>query len=191
MNKNKLFLIAGHHNNDSGAVSNHSVLGKIKEAELTKDLRELMFISLKNFNPQMDIWLDDDNWTLPQVINWVNQNIKEGDMMIDIHFNAFSNPNANGTETLVRNGSSQSIINRAGRFSKVMADTLQVTNRGVKTEAQSGRSRIGILHGIGDRFLWEIKFLSNDRDVNQYQMYKHIMVDGLTTEIERQFIHKL
>lgn len=182
----RLFLIAGHHDNDSGAVANHSVLGKIKESELTIELRELLFISLKSHNPSMDIWIDEDKWTLPQVIAWLNKNMKADDMMIDIHFNAFSNPNANGTETLVKNGSVQSIVDRAGRYSKAMADSLKVTNRGVKTESQSGRSKIGILHGIGDRFLWEIKFLSNESDVNNYQMYKHLMVDALTKEIERQ-----
>jgi N-acetylmuramoyl-L-alanine amidase len=182
----RLFLIAGHHDKDPGAIARHLILGEIREADLTKELRDLLLISLKKFNPDKVIFIDNDIWTLNQTINWVKNHILPGDLMIDIHFNAFPEPGANGAETLVKNGSSQPILNRASRFSKVISDTLGIRDRGAKTEAQSGRTRIGILHGIGDRFLLEIKFMSNQVDVDRYNMNKHLLVDALTREIENQ-----
>lgn len=184
----RLFLIAGHHENDPGAIAKHPILGEIREADLTKELRNLLLISLKKFNPDKVIFIDNDIWTLNQTINWVKNNILPGDLMIDIHFNAFPEPGANGGEVLVKNGSSPLMINRAARFSKIISNTLGIRDRGAKTEAQSGRTRIGILHGLGDRFLLEIKFMSNQNDVNQYNKNKHLLVDALTREIEYQML---
>lgn len=180
----RLFLIAGHHDKDPGAVAQHSVLGEIREADMTKELRDLLNISLKKFNPDLEIINDQDNWTLREVINHVNNEMTEEDILIDIHFNAFPDSRANGCETLVRNHADQSTLDFAKEVNDDIVEVLQVRDRGVKTELQSGRSRIGILHGKGIRILIEPIFISNENDVDQYEKYKHLLVDKLTKLIE-------
>lgn len=182
----RLFLIAGHHDNDPGAIAQHPVLGEIRESDLTKELRDLLHISLMNFNPEMQIWLDPDSWTLSEKITHVNNEIKEEDILIDIHFNAFPDARANGCETLVRNNADADTRDFANDINNEMVRALEVRNRGLKTELQSGRSRIGILHGLGIRILIEPIFITNENDVNQYQKNKHILVNALTKRIELQ-----
>jgi N-acetylmuramoyl-L-alanine amidase len=184
----RLFLIAGHHDKDPGAIAQHPILGEIREADLTKELRDLLEISLRNFNPNMVIIKDQDNWTLQQVINYLKNEMTDEDILIDIHLNSFPDSRANGCETLVRNNADQSTISFAKDLNDDMVEVLEVRDRGVKTEMQSGRTRIGILHGKGIRVLIEPIFLSNENDVNQYGKNKHLLVDKLTKRIENQML---
>ena len=175
----KLFLIAGHSLNDPGAVST------LTEAELTRELRGLIAGKLIKFNPEMIIVQDSDKDSLGKVLTQIAGAIEPGDLLIDIHFNAFPNPKATGAEVLVKNGASERQLKTAAGLSSVIASTLGLVNRGAKTEKDAARQRIGILHGDGDRYLLEICFISNPEDLKQYQKFKFILADALSLEIEK------
>ena len=128
---------------------------------------------------------DHDTWTLPVTIAQINQQISEGDMLIDIHFNAFPDVRANGCETIIRTNADQLTRAFAKDINDTIVETLQVRDRGVKTEQQTARGRIGILHGLGIRILIEPIFITNENDVNQYHQLKHLLVDALTKQIEK------
>ena len=181
----KLFLIAGHHNNEPGATAVHPILGNLKEADLTKEVRDLLMLSLQQFNKDMAITKEDDGHTLAQVIKWLGTEMNEEDVMLDIHFNSFSNPQANGAETVIKNGSDENMIKLANAFSDTIAVSLEIKNRGSKTEAQSGRPKLGILHGKGTRIILEICFISNTADMDAYTKNKHILIDNLCYQIEK------
>jgi len=171
----KIYLIAGHHNADPGAVNSTE-----KESDLTKELRSLIHDEIRRANPSIQIFLDYDGHTLAQVISEVNKTIQNDDLLIDIHFNSFSSPTATGAEVLIKNESNRG---RAATYSKLIADTIGVKNRGPKTESESHRGRLAILHGTGERYLFEICFMSNESDMEKYHSNKRDLARELASEI--------
>lgn len=159
----KIFPIAGHHNADPGAVYN----GR-KEAEEMKCIRDLIIDELKlrgaDFEPDKDY---ETNTALQSRIK-----PNRTDVIIDNHLNAVSNEKATGCEVY--------ISNNAGAMSKQMAlelvngisTILGINNRGVKTESQSARGRIGILNKPGIAALIEYCFLSNKSDMESWDKNK-------------------
>ena len=96
-----------------------------------------------------------------------------GSVLVDHHFNASSNPNATGTEVIVSNNANANSKALAKELAEGTACILGIANRGVKTEAQTARGRIGILNlNAGIACLVEIAFLSNPNDMVKYELKK-------------------
>jgi N-acetylmuramoyl-L-alanine amidase len=89
-----VFVTAGHHNADPGAVQNGA-----KEADLTKELRDLICEGTNFFK-------DSDAWNLNRTILWLNSNKRNIDINADIHFNSVANRQATGVEVIVANNAS-------------------------------------------------------------------------------------
>jgi len=174
----KIYLIAGHHNADPGAVS-----GTEKESDLTKELRGLIKSELTRLEPSVMVIIDEDAHNLSMVIQTINRTIEEDDVLIDIHFNASSNTSATGTEVLVKNDSLPIRVSAAKVLSEIISEVVRIKNRGVKTEKDSARGKIAILHGTGKRYLLEVCFLSNKDDMKKYHAEKLDLAKDLAIEI--------
>lgn len=167
-----IYLSAGHHNADPGAVANG-----YREADLTKDARNI--IALRT-NPK-NLIMDKDWETNPQYQGRIKPG--DGSVLFDIHFNA-AGPTATGTECFVRavdfaNKNSAS-YKMAAEICEVTSRILKIPNRGVKPDNQSQHSRIGILHlGAGVSVLWEIAFISNVLNMNSYTANKEELLKNI------------
>lgn len=184
----KLYLIAGHHNNDSGAVAQHEDY-KVLESRLTIILRDLIHSYFKKFNSQVEVILDDDRDTLQTVINKVNKTITKNDLLVDIHFNAF-NGKATGTEVIIPKISSSIEKELASNICDRLSDIMEIPNRGVKTEDKTARGRIAILKGVGHRILPEICFLDNLKDYRSYRKNEHLVASIIAQAIEKDWLLK-
>ena len=162
----KTFPIAGHSNNDPGAVYN----GR-KEAEETKCARELL---IQHFPKKNDIIADKDEQSLNQVLKSMKPGI--GSVLLDSHFNA-GPPTASGTECFVNakdfaNKNSRS-YKMANEICKAASAILGIPNRGIKSERQTRHKRLGVLNiGAGCSVLWEICFISNNSDMKKWDLKK-------------------
>lgn len=180
----KVYLIAGHHSNDPGAVSRHPELGgTITEAELTQELRDLVFHYFVAHNKLVPI-KDNDQHTLQQVLNEINRNITKDDVLVDIHFNAF-NGSATGVEVLIPTINSNVERSLATTICERLSDIMKIRNRGLRTEAQTPRGRIAILHGVGHRVLIEVCFKDNPSDMRAYWKNKHLVAEAIAYEVEK------
>lgn len=159
-----IYPSAGHHNADPGVIS-----GGLKEADLTKELRNLISAQLAAKNHKH---IMDNDWeTNSQYQSRIQPGT--GSVVVDHHFNAAVNTNATGTEVLVANNANQKSIALATELAIGTAKILGITNRGVKLESQSARGKIGILHTpAGIACLIEVCFISNPSDVTKYQAKK-------------------
>jgi len=154
------FPLAGHHNKDSGAVYN----GRFENKETIR-LRNTINQTLAKVG--IKYISDNDNQTLTEVI----RTIKPGDasVLYEAHLNASVNANSTGTECIV----SEDSFNRkdlsyqmAVEICKVTSELLGIRNRGVISEKQSARGRLGILHTkSGISVLHEWCFISNINDM--------------------------
>jgi len=168
----KAFPLAGHHLNDPGATYN----GR-KESEEMMCLRNLVLAELKGH----DFDTDNDSETNTVLQSRIKPN--RTDVIVDNHMNASANSKATGTEVFVSDN--------AGALSKQMAKELVdgiskilgIANRGVKTESQSPRKKIGILNKPGIAVLIEHCFISNPNDLKAWDEKKPLVAKFVASTI--------
>jgi len=161
--KRNVILTAGHYGFKSGAWRQW-----FDEGTETIELRKLLTKSLNLRG--MKIRNDSDHERTGTVIKWVNQESKETDLLVEIHFNAVDNPNPSGVECFVQPDCTDFEIQTARALCQATADVLGIPNRGVKTPVLSQHPTIGILERTKvQAVLWEVCFMSNQGDVQAYR----------------------
>ena len=178
---NKIYLISGHDNRDSGATALYKETGLLKESELTIELKYLV----KSYLQYEAIITDNDKHSLPTVINEINKSITSKDILLDLHFNSVVNNNVSGVETFVPNKYSTKEVEIGTELNVKLSEIMNIHNRGNKTPNQSARGRIGILEGIGHRLLLEVCFISNLNDVRAYIKHKHLVALSIAETLDK------
>lgn len=175
-----IFLSAGHHNADPGAIANG-----YREADLTKELRDLIVIELKNRGKVqgVDFIIDDDKETLSQYLKRIKPG--NGSVVFEIHFDAAS-PTATGCTMLIpaREWTKEYLLEmQFGQdITNVTSKTLGIKNRGVMDETKSHRGKLGIMRPAGINGLLEVCFLTNKGDLDKY-LEKSKLLAGSIAEI--------
>lgn len=173
-----IFLIAGHHKNDPGAVS-----GDLQENVLNRELQLLVLERLESLAPNLIVYTDPFDLTLSQVINEVNKRVLSSDLLLSIHFDSATNPNASGSTALVANNARSKSIDFATDLVQLVSSVIDIPNRGVKSETESNRGRLGILHTAASSALLEVGFIINPNDMTSYENFKHWVADEITRTI--------
>lgn len=169
-----MFVSAGHNpqgiRKDPGAVANG-----YHEADLTVEFRDLVIKELKQFH-NAKIIHDNDTERLGTYLRRIKTGT--GSVVIEFHFDAAS-PKATGTTALVGNDADR--LDKS--FAKELADTtskvLGVKNRGVKSERETHRGRLGLMREHGTVALLEVCFITNKTDLKRYQAKKHQLAKSL------------
>lgn len=167
----KLFLSAGHGGTDVGPVGNG-----YREADLTIELRDLITKHLKRLG--VNPITDENRNALAETIRFFQNKTTKDCILLDIHWNAF-NKKSTGTEVLVPATPTKIERDIATDLCKVISETLKITNRGVKTELQSARGRLGWMRLTGQNILIETCFISNPNDMKSYQDNKEILAEKI------------
>ena len=191
-----IYLVAGHHNNDTGAT--YIINGEqIIERDLTISLRD----SLKNEAEKRNliIEIDDDKDTLSQVVNKINNQIQSNDIVFDIHFNSFDEPSANGIEVFIKDSTNADTINLAKDVVDVLNKSLSLNIRksnnpklpvGVKTQQESQYRNLRIFDINATVILIEVCFISNSNDYRIYKDNKTLLVKNLIDYLEKISINE-
>lgn len=160
------FISAGHHLRDSGAVGS----GTQENLEAIK-FRDIVVNYCKSFGLQ--VITDNDNETLAQYLTRIKTGI--GSVVVEFHFDAAANNTATGTTCIV--GTDADRLDRS--FAKELVDTtarvLGIRNRGIITEAQSHRGRLGLMREQGIVALLELCFISNPSDMAAYNANQYTL----------------
>ena len=153
------FSSAGHHEKDPGAIG---VNGR-KESEEAMKFRDLVNAELKRLGKS--VIQDSDKETLGQYLGRINPTDK--DVVMEFHFNAF-NGKASGVEVLIADNANE----RSKAFAKELVEgyarIMGIPNRGVKTESQSARGKLGLMRKKGAVVLPELAFIDNPKDMSAY-----------------------
>lgn len=161
------YILAGHHRGDPGACAQGYT-----ERDLAMELRDLVaraFVALPGA-ARYRVMTDNDQATLPEVVAWVKGSCKPGDALLDLHFNA-AGPTAQGSEVLVADGAGPKQVALAAAVLTAFT-TYGLRSRGVKSEKDSPRKRLGILHAGPDSVLAEACFITSQKDLDTYQRAK-------------------
>lgn len=171
----KIFINPGHDIKlDPGAVNNNTGL---KEAYVTLSVGEKVANILLSLGYQVKL-IQNDNLT--DLINQANQ--WQADAFISIHCNAFTDPNANGTETLYYPNSRQGRL-LSTCLQNQLTKEFQLTNRGIKE-----RSDLGVLKQTTmPSALIEMAFITNPKEeqllATQQQRWANAIARGITDYI--------
>ena len=158
----KVVITAGHSNTDPGAVN-----GNTTEAEITTDMRNIVAYCLKDLG--VDVVTDgrgNDNQTLRQAIKL----IKQGNVAIEFHCNAFHLPSAGGVEALAQPKDKVLCRELCAAVSDVMGIAPRGNDGGFKPENSGQHSRLGYVREGG--IILELFFISNPKELATYQAKK-------------------
>ncbi len=164
-----IFISAGHNpkgiKTDPGAVANG-----YREADLTIEIRDLVCKELDILGVKYIKDLDTE--TLSQYL----QRAQTGNasVVVEFHFDA-ANGTASGATSIVEMEADR--LDKA--FAKELVDAtskcLSIKNRGVKSEAETHRGRLGLMREEGIICLLEVGFIDNKQDVDAYQCSKQAL----------------
>lgn len=160
-----VFVSAGHNSQstkikqDPGACANG-----LKEGDLTIDFRNRLCKELDRLGVRYTKDSDEEN--LAMYLKRIRTG--SGSVVVEYHFDSAANDTATGTTALIEEEADR--FDRA--FGKELADStaqiLGVKNRGVISEAESHRGRLGLMREEGIICLVELCFISNKKDVAAY-----------------------
>lgn len=165
-----IFLSAGHNSKsktikqDPGAVANG-----YKEGDLTIEFRDLVKKELDTMGVKYITDLDEES--LSMYLHRITTG--SGSVVLEYHFDAASNTSVGGTTSLVEEEADR--LDRA--FAKEIVDStskiLGISNRGVKSESESHRGRLGLMREEGIICLCELAFITSVSDLEKYHQNKH------------------
>lgn len=171
-----IYISAGH--NPGGLKVDPGAIGNGKhEADLTVEFRNLVIEELKKSNAK---YISDiDSETLGQYLKRIQTGT--GSVVLEFHFDAAESASATGCTALI--GSDADVNDKA--FAKELveatASILQIKNRGVLSETDSHRGRLGLMRESGIVSLLEICFISNPADLSAYENHKTELAAKIAT----------
>ena len=105
------------------------------------------------------------------------------DFVIDIHFNAHTNPQARGTEAIVSDDATTLELRFASRLAHATADVLNIPLRCIKSESQTPHHRLAMLHLTPQSIILEVCFCTSPEDVAQYRQHRELLAETLAKNI--------
>ena len=105
------------------------------------------------------------------------------DVLIDLHFNAHTNPNARGTEAIVSDDATTIELRFATRLAHTTADALNIPLRSIKSESQTPHRRLAMLHLTPQSIILEICFCTSPQDVETYRQHREHLANTLAKNI--------
>ena len=160
----KIIISAGHGGTDPGASGNGYI-----ERDLAIELRNLIVSELKALG--ISALSDDDKNALKQTLLWLRGKFTTGDILLDIHWNAAGNPDANGSEVIIPQIASAFEKDLAAAILKCFT-SFGYRDRGVKPETETARKSLGWMRPNAENILIEVCFISNITDIKLYQANK-------------------
>ena len=153
------FISAGHYNGDSGAIGS----GTQENVETIK-FRDTIVPILKARG--LHIITDNDNENLAEYLHRIQTG--SGSVVLEFHFDS-SGSGASGSTSLVGNDADRLDNAFAKELVDATSNCLGIPNRGVISEAQSHRGRLGLMREQGIVSLLEICFIDNQHDMDAYR----------------------
>ena len=95
--------------------------------------------------------------------------VRSDDFVIDLHFNAHTNPNARGTETIVSDDATELELRMASRLAHTTSDALDIPLRCIKSESETPHHRLAMLHLTPQSIILEVCFCTSPEDVEAYR----------------------
>ncbi|MGC4130238.1 MAG: N-acetylmuramoyl-L-alanine amidase [Bergeyella sp.] len=160
-----VFISAGH--NTKGQRDPGAVKGPLIEAVLTEDFKKLVVPICVGLG--LKVITDRDDERLSDYLKRIKTGA--GSVVLEFHFDA-GPETATGTTVIVGDDADRLDKAFAKELAEVTSATLGIKNRGVISEAQSRRGRLGLMREQGTVALLEVCFITNKDDMAKFNANK-------------------
>ncbi len=174
----RIFISAGHGGIEKGGRDPGSVVGNTTEAQEMILLRDQVVPELRSRG--FEVLSVPDDLSSSQTIQWINSRTRPNDVALEIHADAYSNPDVRGaTAFYIANNTDRK--NHAELMLLALIRRLpQLPNRGAKPDTATGIGRISFCRDTNlPSLLMEVGFLSNPDDRYLIQNRRRDMALGL------------
>lgn len=174
----RIFISAGHGGIEKGGRDPGSVVGNTSEAQEMILLRDQVVPELRSRG--FEVLSVPDDLSSSQSIQWINSRSRPNDVALEIHADAYSNPDVRGaTAFYIANNTERK--NHADLMLLALIRRLpQLPNRGAKPDTATGIGRISFCRDTNlPSLLLEVGFLSNPDDRYLIQNRRRDMALGL------------
>ena len=120
-----------------------------------------------------------------------SNSVRKTTFLIDIHFNAHSNPQARGTETIVSDHATTLELRFASHLAHTTAHALGIPLRGIKSESQTPHHRLAILHITPQSIILEVCFCTSLEDVEAYRNNREKLAADLAWAIAELILDRM
>ena len=205
-----IILTAGHTGPHTGA---QSITTQFDEGSETIWLRNRVAEILTN-KYGLVVLMDNDTASLKLLLSELNQTGRQEDtknhvlmsscrnqtskasstvdnILIDIHFNAHSNPQARGTETIISDHATTLELRFASHLAHTTAHALGIPLRGIKSESQTPHHRLAILHITPQSIILEVCFCTSPEDVEAYRNNREKLAADLAWAIAELILDRM
>ncbi len=119
-----------------------------------------------------------------------NNSVSETTFLIDLHFNAHTNPNARGTEAIVANDATTLELRFASRLAHTTSDALDIPLRCIKSESETPHHRLAMLHRTPQSIILEVCFCTSPEDVEAYRKNREKLAAELAWAIAELILNR-
>lgn len=159
----RIFISAGHGGMEAGGLDPGSVIGGTTEAQEMILLRDQVVPELRSRG--FEVLSVPDNLSQAQTIQWINARAGKGDVALEIHADAFSNPDVRGATAFYIANNTERKNNAELLLVALVRRLPQLPNRGAKPDTATGIGRISFCRDtVLPSLMMEVGFISNPDD---------------------------
>jgi hypothetical protein len=159
----RIFISAAHGGMEQGGRDLGSVVGGTTEAQEMILLRDQVVPELRSRG--FEVLSVPDDLSLSQTIQWINARARPGDVALEIHADAFSNPDVRGASAFYIANNTERKNHAELMLIALLRRLPQLPNRGAKPDTSTGVGRLSFCRDtVLPSILMEVGFLSNPDD---------------------------
>lgn len=159
----RIFISAGHGGMEQGGRDPGSVVGGTTEAQEMILLRDQVVPELRSRG--FEVLSVPDELSLSQTIQWINARVRPKDVALEIHADAFSNPDVRGASAFYIANNTERKNHAELMLIALLRRLPQLPNRGAKPDTSTGVGRLAFCRDtVLPSILMEVGFLSNPDD---------------------------
>lgn len=165
-----IFLSAGHNSKSKSIKSDPGAINKygVKEGDLAIEFRDLVAKELSGKN--IPFKMDSDEESLQMYLNRIHTG--SGSVVIEYHFDA-GPEEAEGSTSIVEEDADSVDKLFAKELLLSASNIMGTKSRGVKSERFTRHGKLALMREDGIICLFEICFITNEKDIMKYHARKH------------------
>ena len=159
----RIFLSAAHGGIEAGRPDPGSIVGNTTEAAEMIQLRDVVVAELRSRN--LTILAVPDDLSLEQTLAWINARAQAGDVALEIHANAYSNPAVRGASVYYIFNNDQRKAHAELMLMALLRRVPQLPSRGARPDTASGLGSLAFCRQLViPSLLMEVAVLTNPDD---------------------------
>lgn len=159
----RIFISAGHGGSESGIIDPGAVVGGTTEAREMILTRDLVVTELRSRG--FEVLAVPDDLSLVQSIDWINARARSGDVALEIHADAFSNPSVRGASVFHIANNDERKAHAELMLLALLRRVPQLPSRGAKPDTATGVGSLAFCRRVtSPSLLMEVGFLTNPDD---------------------------